>query len=50
MPSPPVKMNGNFLVVEGGATGVDRKTYQRLLKVPRCVASRLWATSVHITL
>lgn len=56
IPRPPVKMNGSFCLNDGGygcagsETGVERKTNQRLLKVPRWVAMRVCATKVQITL
>lgn len=56
IPSPPVKTKGNFWCMEGGLgcfgseTGVERKTNQRLLNVPRWVAISVWATRVQITL
>ena len=55
MPSPPVKTKGRRCLKSGGlgcfgsATGVDKNTNQRLLKVPRCKEISQYASNVNVT-
>ena len=49
-PRPPVKWNGRWVGEDAGETGVERNINQRLLKVPRCVAIKVCAIRVQITL